>query len=125
MSPTNDERPAPKLRTTAVIAGVLLAVVVGIGLLLVTAPLGPAANVIAPIIGCACGGFLAGRLATTAGMYHGVFVGAGWIVLELVGIVPTVTATGLGQLGESFAIIALDLFVIASATVGGFAATRS
>ncbi len=87
MPPPHGERPAPRLQLTALAGGVFLAVFVGLSIFTLGAALGaPVLGLVAPIIGCGCGGFLAGKLAKTAGLYHGAFTGAGWIALEAFGI---------------------------------------
>ncbi len=126
MPRARDERPAPQLQPTAIIGGLLLAVVVGLGLITLGASAGaPALGLVAPIIGCACGGFLAGTRARTAGLYHGAFVGAGWIGLEAFGVVPTAAGQGLATLQETLAIIVIDVLLIIAAMCGGFAASRN
>ena len=125
MSKTGAPRPAPRLQLTALAAGVLLAVVVGVGLLAIGAASGaPVLGLVAPIIGCGSGGFLAGKVARSAGLYHGAFTGAGWIALEAFGVVPTAAGAGLATLQETVAIIVIDVLVILAAMAGGFLATR-
>ncbi len=68
---------------------------------------------------------MAGKLARTAGLYHGAFVGAGWIGLEAFGVVPTAAGQGLATLQETLAIIVIDVLLIIAAMGGGFAASRS
>ena len=126
MPKAQSERPAPQLQLTAIVGGLLLAVVVGLSLLTLGAAAGaPILGLVAPIIGCACGGFLAGKMAKTAGLYHGAFVGAGWIALEAFGAVPTAAGQGLATLQETLAIIVIDVLLIVAAMGGGFAASRN
>ncbi len=126
MSRPRDERPAPRLQLTALAGGVFLAVFVGLSIFTLGAALGaPVLGLVAPIIGCGCGGFLAGKLAKTAGLYHGAFTGAGWIALEAFGVVPTVAGAGLATLEETVAIILVDVLLVAAATAGGWLAVRA
>ena len=79
------QRAMPRLRWPAILAGVALAVV---ATLLSAAVLPPIPAAYASFFGLFVSGLLAGKLATSARLYHGAVVGAGYVICEAVGIVP-------------------------------------
>lgn len=75
----------------------------------------------ATIIGIGMGGFLAGKWADSAGLYHGGLVGAGWIALETLGAVPTASYSA-DVLTDTAAVIGIDALVLLAGTLGGWLA---
>ena len=117
--------PPPRLEWTAFGWGLIVAVALGLGLLAVANAVRlPGLSLIAPMIGCAAGGFVAGKQAKHDGLYHGAFVGSGWIAFEAFGLVPTVVGAGDGGVTETLTIIVVDVTLLAIASLGGLLATR-
>ena len=108
----------PPLRWPAILAGVALAVVAA---LLSAAVLPPIAAAVASYLGLAVSGFLAGKLAVGASAYHGALVGAGYVLCEALGIVPS-GSYATNPLSDTVAVIASDALAIAAATLGGWSA---
>ena len=108
----------PRLRWPAILAGVALAVATS---LLITALLPPIPAAAASYLGLAVSGFLAGKLAIGARAYHGALVGAGYVVCEALGIVPSGSYSA-DPLSDTVAVIASDALAIAAATLGGWSA---
>ena len=80
-------RAAPSIRWYAVIAGVAIAVIVSV---IAREFLAPVPGGAATILGIGIGGYVAGKWADSAGLYHGAIVGAAWVALEaLISIVNT------------------------------------
>lgn len=108
----------PRLRWTAILAGVALAVAVT---LVSAALLPPIPAAVASVFGLFVSGLLAGKLAILARAYHGAVVGAGYVICEALGIVP-----GGGYfadpLSDTVAVIASDALLIAVAALGGWCA---
>ena len=108
----------PRIRWPAVLAGVALAVVTT---LLATTALPPIPAAVASVFGLSLSGLLAGKLANSAGAYHGALVGAGYVLCEALGVVP-----GGGFLADpvsdTVAVIVSDALRIAVATLGGWSA---
>jgi hypothetical protein len=106
----------PRLRWTAILAGVALAVAVT---QLSAALLPPIPAAVASVFGLLVSGLLAGKLAIGARAYHGALVGAGYVICEALGVVP-----GGGYLGDplsdTVAVIASDALLIAVAALGGW-----
>jgi len=103
-----------------VLAGVALSVAIAVPANLALAPvLGSAAT----ILGVGLGGFLAGKWAKTAGLVHGAYVGAGWILFEAFGIVPGVSYA-TDTLTDTLIIFAVDLLTLVAGSVGGWWAQR-
>lgn len=108
----------PRLRWTAILAGVALAVAIT---LLSAALLPPIPAAVASYFGLFVSGILAGKLAPAAFVYHGAVVGAGYVICELLGLVPGGGAIA-DPLSDTVAVIASDVLRIAVAAVGGWCA---
>jgi hypothetical protein len=108
----------PRLRWTAILAGVALAVAIS---LLSAAALPPIPAAFASFFGLWVSGILAGKLARAGFVYHGAVVGAGYVICEVVGIVPSV-GTIADPLSDTVLVIASDALRIAVAAVGGWCA---
>jgi hypothetical protein len=108
----------PRLRWTAILAGVALAVAAS---LLSTAVLPPIPAAVASFFGLFASGLLAGKLALAARLYHGAVVGAGYVICEAVGILPSGGAS-TDPLSDTVAVIAMDALRIAAAALGGWCA---
>jgi putative membrane protein (TIGR04086 family) len=104
----------------AVLLGLAVAVVIGYASNLVLAPTPGSA---ATIVGIAIGGFLAGKRANAAGLYHGALVGLGWIAFETLGLVPTIRFAD-DLVTDSLIVIALDVATLAAGSLGGALARR-
>ncbi len=78
----------------------------------------PTFGVAATFLGIGAGGYLAGKLAKTAGAYHGLLVGLGWIALEIVGLAPAGPDTD--ALADTVTTIASDMLLLGSACAGGY-----
>jgi hypothetical protein len=112
------QRAMPRLRWSAILAGVALAVALTLVSAAAAPPI-PAA--VASVFGLFVSGFWAGKLATAARVYHGAVVGAGYVICEALGIVP-----GGGILADpvsdTVAVIVSDALRIAVAALGGWSA---
>jgi hypothetical protein len=108
----------PRLRWTAILAGLALAVAAA---LLSTAVLPPIPAAVASVFGLFVSGILAGKLAIAGRLYHGAVVGAGYVLCEALGIVP---ASGYfaDPLSDTVAVIVSDAVLIAAAALGGWCA---
>ena len=74
-------------------------------------------------MGIGIGGFLAGKQANAAGLYHGALVGLGWIAFETLALVPTATySTDL--VTDSVIVIAMDVATLVAGSLGGALARR-
>lgn len=108
----------PRLRWPAILAGVALAVAIT---LLSAAVLPPIPAAVASVFGLFLSGLLAGKLATSARVYHGAVVGAGYVICEALGIGP-----GGGYfadpLSDTALVIASDALLLAVAAFGGWCA---
>jgi hypothetical protein len=108
----------PTLRWPAVLAGVALAVAVA---LLGGAVLPPILAALASVFGLAVSGLLAGKLAIAGRAYHGALVGAGYVVCEAIGILPSAVSFA-DPLSDTVALIVSDALLIAVAALGGWSA---
>ena len=81
----------------------------------------PIPGIVATIFGIALGGFVAGKWADSAGIYHGAVVGMAWIVLEAIGPVPGASYSN-DVLTDTVIIIAIDVATLAAASIGGWLA---
>jgi hypothetical protein len=108
----------PPLRWSAILAGVALAVVIG---LLSRALLPPIPAAVASFFGLGVSGLLAGKLATAGRVYHGAVVGAGFVICEALGIVPG-GGYSSDPLTDTAFVIASDAVLIAAAALGGWCA---
>lgn len=113
-------RSGPELRWRAVVAGIALAVIVGLA---ARYALAPVPGLVATMFGIGLGGFMAGKWADSAGVYHGAIVGAGWIALGAVGLVPT-PGYAADVVADTVTIIWLDLATLVVASLGGWIAQR-
>lgn len=107
----------PRLRWPAILAGVALAVAIT---LLSAAVLPPIPAAVASVFGLFLSGLLAGKLATSARVYHGAVVGAGYVICEALGIVPG--GYFADPLSDTVAVIASDALLLAVAAFGGWCA---
>ncbi|HEV8672333.1 MAG TPA: hypothetical protein VGS01_16520 [Candidatus Limnocylindria bacterium] len=108
----------PSLRWPAILAGVALAVAVTLVTVAVLPPI-PAA--VAAYFGLVLSGLLAGKVALGARTYHGALVGAGYVICEALGIVPS-GGYSADPLSDTVAVIATDALAIAAAALGGWSA---
>jgi hypothetical protein len=108
-------RTVPPLQWRAVLLGLALAVVIGYAAHLALAPIPGSA---ATIVGIGAGGFLAGKQANAARLYHGAVVGLLWILLETFALVPTVQySTDLAT--DTLIVIGMDAASIVAGSLGG------
>lgn len=114
-----ERRSLPPLHLPAVLIGlgVALAVALGARLLSATIP-----GLAATILGVALGGFVAGKWAKTAGLYHGAAVGVGWIALEAFGVAPSSAGSSAEVVSDTVMVIALDAVLLVTASLGGLVA---
>jgi len=81
----------------------------------------PIPGIVATILGVALGGYVAGKWADSAGIYHGAVVGMAWIALEAFGPVPAASyATDV--LTDTVILIAVDLATLVAGVIGGWLA---
>jgi hypothetical protein len=106
----------PRLRWSAILAGVALALAIT---LLTAAVLPPIPAALASFFGLFISGFLAGIVAPEARAYHGALVGAGFVLCEALGIVPGSGYSG-DALSDTVTVIASDALLIAAATFGAW-----
>lgn len=98
---------------------VLLGLVVAVLVALLGRSLGAATlGLIATILGVGLGGFVAGKWANSAGLYHGAVVGVGWIALEVLGAVPTARYAE-DVLADTVTVIAIDAVTLLAGSLGG------
>lgn len=108
-------RAVPTLHWRAVLAGLAVAVVIS----LIGRPLlAPIPGLVATIIGVGLGGFVAGKWASAGGLYHGTFVGMGWIALEAFGAIPTASYAS-DVLSDTLIVIAIDVVLLLAGAIGG------
>lgn len=100
------------------LAGLAVAVVIAVPANLWLAPI---LGSVATIIGIAIGGFVAGKWADSAGLYHGALVGAGWIALEAFGVVPNLTYSN-DALTDTLLVFVTDLAMLVAGSIGGWRA---
>jgi peptidoglycan/LPS O-acetylase OafA/YrhL len=120
------QRSLPPIDRTAVAIGLLAAVgsalILGVG----AGPGAPIFGIAAPLCGIAIGAFLAGKLAKYAGLYHGALVGAGYVVIEALGIAPAPLEPLEGGIAEGLWIIAGDAsLLLVAALLGWIAAPQA
>lgn len=108
----------PRLSWPAILAGVALAVALS---LLIAALLPPIPGAVASFFGLFVSGLLAGKLGNVAPAYHGAVVGAGYVLCEAVGILPSRTYLA-DPLSETAVVMASDALLIAVAALGGWCA---
>jgi hypothetical protein len=108
----------PRLRWSAILAGVALAVAAA---LLAAAVLPPIPAAVASFFGLLVSGLLAGKLARAAPAYHGALVGAGYLACEALGIVPG-GGYSTDPVADTVLVIASDALAIAAAALGGWCA---
>lgn len=78
-------------------------------------------GIAAPFIGIAVGGYLAGKLAKFAGLYHGTLTAVGYIVVGTFGLAPAPLEPLLGGgVAESLWIIVGDLVLLGLAAAAGW-----
>ena len=85
--------------------------------------LAPIPGLVATILGIGLAGYLAGKWADSAGVYHGAVLGACWIGLEVIGLAPGATYSE-DVLTDTVVVIALDLVTLLAASFGGWIARR-
>jgi hypothetical protein len=81
--------------------------------------LAPIPGSAATIIGIGIGGYIAAKWANSQGIYHGAMVGVGWIVLEGLGAVPSVSYSP-DVLTDTVIVFATDALVLLAGTFGGW-----
>jgi hypothetical protein len=113
-----ERRTLPPLRGRAVLAGLAVAVVIA---LVGRSLLAPIPGLAATILGIGLGGFVAGKWADSAGLYHGALVGVGSIGLEILGAIPYVSYS-TEPLADTAIVIAIDVFTMLAGAIGGWLA---
>ena len=108
----------PPLQWRAIIAGVALAAVISV---IAAALLPPIPAALASFFGLFVSGVLAGKLAPAARLYHGAVVGAGYVLCEAIGLVPS-GPSGADAVSDTALVILTDALRIALAALGGWAA---
>ena len=108
-------RTVPPVQWRAVLVGLAVALVIGYAALYTLAPIPGSA---ATVVGIGIGGFLAGKRANAAALYHGALVGLVWIALETFGLVPTASYSD-DLTTDTLIVIAMDVATLAAATLGG------
>ena len=116
--PLIERRSLPPLRWRAVLAGLAVAVVIAV---VARSFLAPIPGVAATIIGIALGGFVAGKWADSAGLYHGAMVGVLWIGLEILGAVPYLSYSA-EPLTDTIILIVVDVVTMLAGAIGGWLA---
>ena len=116
------QRSLPTVQQIAVAAGVLTAVTVASILRLAASPNAAIFGIAAPLCGIALGGYLAGKLAKYAGLYHGALVGVGYVLVEAIGLAPAPLESAGDGLTEGLSIIAGDALLLALAALAGWIA---
>jgi hypothetical protein len=111
----------PPVRWTAILSGVAFAAVIAV---ISAALLPPIPAAAASFLGISLCGFLAGKLASAARAYQGALVGVGYVLCEVVGLVPGVGPSA-DALSDTVLVIVSDALVIAAAALGGWAAQLS
>lgn len=101
-----------------ILAGVALAVVIA---LVTAAALPPIPAAVASFFGLLVSGFLAGMLVLEGRGYHGALVGAGFVICEALGIVPSGSYFP-DPVSDTVAVIASDAMLIAAGALGGWCA---
>ena len=111
-------RTAPRIVWIAVLSGFVLSVAITLAGALLGDP------TIASAVGVAAGGYLAGRLAKSAGLFQGAVVGALWVLAEALG--PDLFVSGTTNLAvDTAATVIRDAVLLALGAAGGWLATRS
>ncbi len=100
------------------LAGTALSVALGA---LSAAALPPISAAVASLFGLWMGGVVAGKFGKSARVYHGALVGAGFIVAEALGLIPTLSHAA-DPLADTVAVIVVDALVLATAALGGWSA---
>jgi hypothetical protein len=116
----DQRRAVPDIRWVAVAAGVLVAVAVASVLRLAGPPTAAIFGSGAPLCGIAPGAFLAGKMAKYAGIYHGALVGAGYVLVEMIGLAPALIEVSGDALGDTLSIIGADAILLALAALAGW-----
>ena len=62
---------------------------------------------------------MAGKWADSGGLYHGAVVGMGWIALEALGVVPTISYA-TDALTDTVIVIGLDVVTLFAGSIGGY-----
>jgi hypothetical protein len=104
-----------------VLAGVAISVAIGVPAIIALSLI---PGSIATVIGVAIGGFVAGKWADSAGAYHGALVGAGWIMLEAFGVVPSLRYSE-DTITDTLMVFVVDLVTLIGATLAGWWARRA
>ena len=81
--------------------------------------LAPIPGSVATIVGIGIGGYIAAKWANSWGLYHGAMVGVGWIVLEGLGAVPTVSYSS-DDLTDTVIVFSIDALVLVAGAFGGW-----
>ena len=115
-------RAVPAIQQIAVIAGIVVAATVASALRLATTSPASIFGIAAPLCGIALGGYLAGKLAKYAGLYHGALVGVGYVLVEAIGLAPAPLQSPSDGLTEGLSIIAGDALLLALAALAGWIA---
>jgi hypothetical protein len=111
----------PPVRWPAILAGVASSALIAV---VSAATLPPIPAAAASFFGIFLCGFLAGKLALAAQVYQGALVGVGYVLCEVLGIVPGVGPSA-DALSDTVVVIGADALVIAAAALGGLVAQLS
>ena len=79
----------------------------------------PIPGLVATVVGIASGGFVAGKWAKQSGLYHGAVVAMGWIALEILGAIPTLSYAN-DAVADTVLVIALDVVTLLAGSIGGY-----
>ncbi len=112
----SDARRPPRLEWDAVLVGLALALVLGIGATAI------GLGAFGQIAAVAAGGALAARRATGAPLFHGAVVGAGWILVFSAISGPTGSAGSI--VADTVSTVVGDLFYMSAGAAGGWLAGR-
>ena len=116
------QRSVPTVHYPAVAAGILVGTAIASLLRLSASPTASIFGIAAPLCGIALGGYLAGKLAKYAGLYHGALVGVGYVLVEAIGLAPAPLESAGDGLTEGLSIIAGDALLLALAALAGWIA---
>jgi hypothetical protein len=81
----------------------------------------PIPGIVATILGVAAGGYVAGKWAEYAGIYHGAVVGMAWVILDAIGPVPGASYSS-DVVTDTVIVMAIDVATLAAGAIGGWLA---
>ena len=116
------QRTLPRINQIAVVVGLVVAALSAALIRLLAVPTASIFGIAAPLLGIALGGYLAGKLAKNAGLYHGALVGVGYVIVEAIGLAPPPFEPSGDGLGDTLSIIAGDAMVLVLGALAGWIA---